>query len=89
MQHYLTPGAAELALRELQKCKAILGEFADLLEKYDPRNTKHEAKGLKALVSALKKGSRESMMSRLERHKQALILALMGLFVFVPRRRPV
>ena len=86
-QYCLPPGSADSVLGELQKCSALLSEFADTLEKYDPHNTKQGAKGLKALVFALKKGSRDSMMSRLERHKQVLILALMGLFVYVHCRR--
>lgn len=86
-QYCLPPGSVDSVLSELQKCRALLNEFVDILERYDPHNMKQGAKGLKALVFVLKKGSRDSMISRLERHKQVLILALMGLFVYVPCQR--
>jgi len=72
-----------LSLQQLQDCRATLVDFADLLEKHKPPASGKVAKCFKALVWSLKNGDRGNVLSRLERQKGILQLALLGISMFV------
>ena len=59
-------------------------EFALLVEKHNPSDSKHFSKALKALVWNLKNGKRGNLINRLERHKSNLELCLFGLSMYYP-----
>ena len=73
--------AVDLSLEQLQDCKTVLGEFAVLLQKHEPRSRNDMTKCLKSLVGALKAKKRDAVISRLERHKSKLELTLLGLYM--------
>ena len=69
-----------LSIETLSDCKDVLNEFADALKKHAPSNSKMFRNALTELKWALKdKGRRASILTRLERHKNTLELALLGL----------
>lgn len=83
MYHCITPfncsiGVIGLSLEQLQECKRVLLDFEMLLKKHAPSNAKNYAQCLKALLWAAKKGKKGDIISRLERHKNTLELALLA-----------
>jgi hypothetical protein len=80
-------GVVSLSLETLSDCKDVLCEFADKLKQYSPRSSKKLGNVLKELKWALKDGSKASIISRLERHKNTLELTLLGLSLYSFRHK--
>ena len=71
-----------VSIKQLDECRKVLQDFTNLFQQYNPRTRENIGNFLKALKFALKMGNRESILSRLERHKGSLQLALIALSLY-------
>ena len=72
-------GGISVSLEQLQDCRKVLNDFTQLLQDFNPRNEENVKNFLKALKYAIKMGTRETLFTRLDRHKSSLQLALTAL----------
>src|SRR5271170_905490 len=66
----------ELSREQLEDCKGVLNEFADLLRKHQPGNSRSRLQCFNILLAASKKGKRGDILQKIERHKSRLAIAL-------------
>jgi len=69
-------------MAQLDGMRALLEDFKGLLEAYKPGSSKNFSKCFKALLWALKDGSRGNILDRMERHKSSLEIVFLGLAMY-------
>ena len=72
-----------VSTNQLNKCRKLLQDVIDLFQQYNPQTRENVGNFLKALKFALKMDNRESIMSRLDRHKGSLQLIIMALSLYI------